>query len=92
MYYILTKEEFNNLRTKKDYEALRREIKVLESALKWARDKIARKCIHNHDEDHIMYCDECPLSDVGGRGKEKKRRPSHKISKALCTLDREYSK
>ena len=88
MQYILTEEEFNNLRTKKDYDDLRKEIKILESALEWARNKITKKCIHTHGEEHIMYCDECPLSDIGGR----KHRPSHKISKALCTLDREYSK
>lgn len=92
MQYILTQEELNNLRTKKDYEDLRKEIKILESALEWARDKIARKCIHTHDEEHIVYCDECPLSDIGGRGKEAKRRPTHRISNAICTLDREYSK
>ena len=36
MQYFFTEEEFNNLRAKKDYEDLRKEIKILESAFERA--------------------------------------------------------
>ena len=79
MQYILTQEERDNLVDKGDL--------ILANC---AIDTLRRmavpegKCVHDHKGPE--YCDDCPLSDIGSNHVRRE------LSKAMCKLNRYYSK
>jgi fructose 1,6-bisphosphatase len=68
--------------------ALKAHVEALEVARQLMLYHANFACVH---DSKTGYCDNCPVSDIGGAWKAEIR-PSHDYSRLLCTKTRYYSK
>lgn len=91
MRYLLTEKEFKMLVSSKKLKAAQEALAEMRLLL------VGKKCVHSKTKaapgERYCYCDQCPLSDIGGDHADIKRanRPTHEMSKLMCDLNREYS-
>ena len=89
MMYTLTQEELDNLVPKSELERL-------EKAMDWMRNTFVQRCPYNSCPPPgrlYTYCSMCPVSDIGPEDElHQIPKPTREISKAICHLQRNYSK